>query len=198
MTLSILLVTFALALPNKQDLRAALTQNRLSDVKNMGAAGYKSLRDISLSETEPMEQRWRATLAMARIGHKESLVDLELFMKSSTWYMRSASLLGIALVDPELSQRKAKELLSRDPALLVRASALQVLSQEKRMDREFLWKELHNPINFRRGRSLSLRTSILQILSQKPLPTEKSKFALLTNDSHPEIKNISKNVLIRL
>ena len=198
MTLSILLITFALALPSKQDLRAALTQNRLSDVKSMGASGYKSLRDISLSETEPMEQRWRATLAMARIGHKESLVDLELFIKSSTWYMRSASLLGIALVDPELSQRKAKELLSRDPALLVRASALQVLSQEKRMDREFLWKELHNPINFRRGRSLSLRTSILQILSQKPLPAEKSKFALLTNDSHPEIKNISKNVLIRL
>lgn len=198
MTLSILLIAFAMALPNKQDLRAALTQNRILDVKSMGAAGYKNLREISLSETEPMEQRWRATLAMARIGHKESLVDLELFMRSPTWYMRSASLLGMALVDSQLSQRKAKELLSRDPALLVRASALQVLSQDKKIDREFLWKELHNPINFRRGRSLSLRTSILQVLSKKPLSTEKSKFALLANDSHPEIKNISKNVLVRL
>ena len=198
MTISFLLISFALALPNKQELRVALTQNRLSAVKSMGAEGYKSLREISLSETEPMDQRWRATLAMARIGHKESLVDLEHFMKSSTWYMRSASLLGMALVDSQLSQRKAKELLRRDPALLVRASALQVLSQEKKMDREFLWKELHNPINFRRGRSLSLRTSILKILSQQPLPTEKSKFALLTNDSQPEIKNLSKNVLIRL
>ncbi len=198
MTMSVLFLTFALALPNKQDLRTALTQNRLSDVKSLGAEGYKGLRDISLSENEPMDQRWRATLAMARIGHKDSLVDLELFMKSPTWYMRSASLLGMALVDSELSQRKAKELLSRDPALLVRASALQVLSQEKRIDREFLWKELHNPINFRRGRSLSLRTSILQLLSKKPLPNEKSKFALLANDLHPEIKNISNDVLIRL
>jgi len=194
---SVLLITFALALPNKQDLRSALTQNRLSDVKSMGSEGYKSLRDISLSEVEPMEQRWRATLAMARIGHKESLVDLELFMKSSTWYMRSAGLFGMALVDSDLSQRKAKQLLSQDPALLVRAAALQVLSQEKRMDRDFLWKQLHNPINFRRGRSLSLRTSILQLLSKKPLPTEKSRFALLTSDSHTEIKNISRNVLIR-
>ena len=198
MTLSLLFISLALALPNKHDLRAALTQNRLVDVKKMGAEGYKNLRDISLSETETMDQRWRATLAMARIGHKDSLVDLELFMKSHTWYMRSASLLGMALVDVKLSQQKAKELLSRDPALLVRASALQVLSQEKNLDREFLWKELHNPINFRRGRSLSLRTSILQVLSKRPLATEKSKFALLANDQHPEIKNISKNVLIRL
>jgi hypothetical protein len=198
MTLSILFIILAIAAPNKTDLKSALAQNRLSEVKQMGAEGYRGLQTISQSISEPMEQRWRATLAMAKIGHKESLVDLEQFLKSPTWYMRSASLLGMALVDSQLSQQKAKELLNRDPALLVRASALQVLSQKKEMDREFLWKELHNPINFRRGQSLSIRTSILQLLSKHPLAEEKEKFALLAKDSHPEIKKISKDVLVRL
>jgi hypothetical protein len=198
MTFTLLLVSFAIALPIKHDLRSALTQNRLSDVKKMGVEGYKNLRDISLSDKETMDQRWRATLAMARIGQRESLADLEPLLKSTTWYMRSASLLGMALVDKSLSQQRAKQLISTDPALLVRASALQVLSQTENMDRDFLWKELHNPINFRRGRSLSLRASILQVLSQRPLPTEKKKFALLKNDLHPEIKKISQNVLVRL
>lgn len=198
MTFNILLISLALAVPNKHELRSALTQNRLSDVKRMGVEGYKNLRDISFAETEPMEQRWRATLAMAKIGQKESLVDLETVLKSPTWYMRSAGLMGMALIDPSLSERKAKVLLSQDPALLVRASALQVLSQKKVMDRDFLWKELSNPINFRRGRSLSLRTSILQLLAKQPLANEKSKFALLKNDSHPEIKKLSQNALIRL
>ncbi len=198
MSISLLLISIALAVPNSADLRSALTQNRLSDVKKMGSEGYITLKSISLSESEPMEQRWRATLAMARIGQKESLVDLDQLIKSPTWYMRSASLLGMALIDRPRSQAKAKELISSDPALLVRASALQVLSQEKNMDRNFLWKELHNPINFRNGRSLSLRMSILKVLAKNPLPTEKSKFALLANDSHLEIKKISKLTLVRL
>lgn len=184
--------------PIKQDLRTALAQERLHELKSMGPEGYKQLHQISLSENESIDQRWRAILAMAKIGGKESLQELEKHLSHPTWYMRSAGLLGMSLVDQKKAQQNAKQLMKTDRALLVRAAALQVLSQDKKLDREFLWQELHNPINFHNGKSLSLRASIIQLLAQSPVSQEKPRFAFLQKEKDPVIQKISKQTLLRL
>lgn len=179
----------------RSELKHALQQDRLADVKKMGPQGYKELRQIMLSDTEPMERRWQAILAMAKIGREESRLDLEQNLKNPTWFVRSASLLGLSLIQAEVGEQKAKEAMSRDRALLVRATALQVLSQSKKLDRSFLWKELHNPINFHQGRSLSLRTSIVKVLAQNPKKGENEKFSFLLKEADPEIRQISRGAL---
>lgn len=198
MHLFLCIIPLLFSAPIKQDLRAALVQERLHELKKMGPDGYKQLNLISVSENEPIEQRWKAILAMAKIGGKESLQELEKHLSSPTWYMRSAGLLGMSLVDQKLAHSKAKYLMKTDRALLVRAAALQVLSQDKKLDREFLWQELHNPINFHNGRSLSLRASIIQLLAQSPAPSEKKRFAFLEKEKDPMIQKISKQTLLRL
>lgn len=176
----------------KKEFLRALQEDRLADVKKMGPVGYKQLRKMMLSDNEPMERRWQAILAMAKIGREDSRLDLEQNLKSPTWFVRSASLLGLSLINSDLGEQKAKELISKDRALLVRASALQVLSQSKKIDRIFLWKQLHNPINFHQGRSLSLRSSILKLLAQNPNKTEKEKFSFLLKEHDPEIRKLSQ------
>ncbi len=201
MNLIICLISIIFAAPQqkipfeKKEFARALQQDRLSDVKKMGPQGYKQLRQIMLSENEPMEQRWQAILAMAKIGREDSRQDLEQNLKSPTWFVRSASLLGLSLIKGDVGEQKAKEVMSKDRALLVRATALQVLSQSTKMDRSFLWKELHNPINFHQGRSLSLRTSIVKLLAQNPKKQEADKFSFLLKEHDPEIRQLSKVAL---
>lgn len=152
---------------DKRTVRHLLSSSeRSQDLKKLGPEGYKQLRAIMFSPSEKIEHRWNAVLSLAKIGGTDSLADVEKALKDSTWYMRSAGLLATRLIDKQMGQARAKELMSHDPALMVRASALQVLAQDEKVDRPYLWSQLKNPRNFNNGRGLSIRESILQVLGQ--------------------------------
>lgn len=173
-------------------LQQALREDHLQTIKQMGPEGYVYLKNMSLSSQESLERRWQAILAMAKIGGAESRQDMIGYLQSSTWFLRSAALLGLSLIEKDRGVSFAKKQMQKDPALLVRATALQILSQQKDVDRLFLWKELFNPINFYKGRSLSLRESILKILIKDAQPNEKNRFFVLLKENNPEIKKIAK------
>jgi hypothetical protein len=168
---------------------------QITKIKDLGPEGYKHLREIMLSEREPMGARWNAILAIARIGGKESQPDIDLALHHSVWYMRSAGLLATSIISKDRGAKQAKKSLRGDPALLVRATALQILAQEKNIDRDFLWDELYNPLNFHKGESLSLRLSLLKILAKQIRKTESSKFVALMRDKEPGIQHLAKNIL---
>jgi hypothetical protein len=132
---------------------------------------------------------------MAKIGQQESREDLKLSLQSRTWYVRSAGVLALSLVEEDKGVSVAKKIMQKDPALLVRASALQVLAQSSSIDRSFLWQELYNPINFHHGNGLSIRKSILKVLSEKPEISEKERFSLLSHEKDESIKMIAKKTL---
>jgi HEAT repeat protein len=171
------------------------SSDQVAKIKDLGPEGYKHLREIMLSSKEPMNARWQATLALARIGGKESQPDIKLALENPTWYMRSAGLLATSIISKDHGVDQAKKSLRKDPALLVRATALQIIAQEKVIDRDYLWKELYNPLNFHKGESLSLRLSLLQVLAKQTKKTESAKFVALTRDKQPEIKRLAKNVI---
>jgi len=181
---------------SKETIRSLIVKtDRTDDIKKLGPAGYMQLRDIMLSSNEQVEHRWKATLALAQIGGVDSLPDIEHALKDSSWYMRSVGLLATSLVDRSRATDVAKKLMSADPALLVRASALQVLAQEKDVDRNFLWKELYNPRNFSKGQGLSIRQSILKVLSQNALKSESQKFIALSREGDGAIKKLAQSGL---
>lgn len=182
---------------DKQKLYQSLAQEDLHAIKGMGPEGYIELRRIMQADDRPMAERWSAIIALAKIGRQESIQDLLWTQKQNTWYLRSAGLLALSLVEEDRGEARAKKLMSRDPALLVRATALQVLSQSVNMDRSFLWKELYNPINFHHGKSLSLRESILKVLSANPQKSEAEKFSLLRKEKDQNVSALAEQVLNR-
>ncbi len=180
---------------DKQKFYQSLAQEDLMTIKAMGPVGYRELRTLMQTEERPMAERWSAIIALAKIGREDSIQDLLWTQKHTTWYVRSAGLLALSLVEKDRGEARAKKIMSRDPALLVRATALQVLSQSTNMDRDFLWKELYNPMNFHHGKSLSLRESILKVLSENPQKSEAEKFSILRNEKDKTLSALAQRAL---
>lgn len=191
------------AAPIKQDtahmiknVRQILTNNsHLENIREFGPNGYKQLVELSNSSREPMEIRWNAMMAMAKIGGEYSVPDLEKNISNSLWYVRSGALNALSLVEKDHGVSRAKTILKNDPALLVRASALQLLAQQKNKDQSFLWTELYNPLNFDNGQSLSIRGSILKVIAQSPQKKEAPKYIALIRDKDPKIRDLAVRAL---
>lgn len=177
------------------ELKTRLIKNEIEEIKKMGPRGYEALIGLMKSENESVEHRWNAVLAVAKIGGTESLADIRFADQNPTWFMRSAGLLAHSLIDLDKGVSRAKNLIHTDGALLVRAAALQVIAQDPQMERDFLWAELYNPLNFKNGRSLSLRLSLLKVLEKNALKKELPKFVALSQEKDEEIRNYSKQII---
>jgi hypothetical protein len=178
--------------------RLVQMQDKEDSIKKLGPEGYKQLREMMFSSQESVDDRWKATLVLAKIGGPESLPDLETALKNSLWYMRAAGLLGTSVAVPQVGYVKAKEFLHTDPALLVRAVALQVIAQQKTIDKEFLWSEIYNPVNFNNGKSLPIRLSILKVLENSLTASDTARLTALMREDNKDIQSIAKNSLSRI
>jgi HEAT repeat protein len=179
----------------RQLILATGSEERL---KLLGPEAYKRLRDIMFSAEESVDHRWGATLALAKIGGDESLPDLNIAMKNPQWFLRAAALLGKSLIHQDRGIESAKELMRKDPALLVRATALQILAQQEKVDKEFLWTEIYNPINFSNGRGLPIRASILKVLDKNVSAVDTPKLTALMREPNDEIQVLAKASLSKI
>lgn len=205
MILSLLVATFVHAAPHAtpfpQTVRVEMVKDLLlagdnaDKIKRLGPEAYKHLREIMFSGKESVENRWAATMTVAKIGGAESRPDINTALQNQVWFMRSAGLLANSLISKDKGAAKAKEFMHKDPALLVRATALQVLAQNENFDRDFVWKEVYNPINFNNGQSLSIRLSMVQLLAKRVKKTETNKFIALMREDAPEIRDYAKQTL---
>lgn len=173
-------------------------EGREEVLKKMGPEAYKHLRELMMSSDEDVEDRWRATMALAKIGGEDSVPDLQSALNHNDWFMRSAGLLGLALAKRDLAEEKAKGILHSDPALLVRAAALQVLAQQKKVDKDLLWAEMYNPINFSNGKSLPFRLSLLKVLEQHVTASDAAKLTALMREDNSDIQSIAKLSLAKI
>ena len=173
-------------------------EGREEVLKKMGPTAYKHLRDIMMAPQEEVEDRWRATLALAKIGGEDSIADLNSALNHSEWFMRSAGLLALSLAKRDVAESRAKDILHNDPALLVRSTALQILAQKKTVDKDLLWAELYNPINFSHGKGLPLRLSILKVLEQNVTAADIPKWTALMRENNSEIQTIAKASLAKI
>ncbi len=203
-----LILQLAWSAPHKTDYPADVSYSQVRRmvqldgkeylIKSLGPEAYKHLREIMFSSTETVEDRWKATLAIAKIGGAQSLPELEVALKNSQWFMRAAGLLGIGIADRAVGVQKAKEFMHADPALLVRATALQVLAQQKNVDKEFLWSEIQNPMNFNNGHSLPIRVSIVRVLEKSLNANDTDRLMALLREDDKEIQSLARESLTRV
>lgn len=184
--------------PYSQVRRMVQLEGKEDIIKKMGPQAYKHLRDLMFSSTETVEDRWKASIALARIGGPQSVPDLEVALKNSQWFMRAAGLLGIAVANREVGEVRAKHFMHADPALLVRATALQVLAQQAKVDKDFLWTEIQNPMNFNNGRSLPIRVSIFKVLEKSLGQEDQGRLNALLREDNKEIQDLAKSSLTRI
>jgi hypothetical protein len=166
-------ISFA-AIPSKNNTsfqRALSAPHKIavSEIYKMGPSAYKKLNNIAFDSSQPMNTRWKSFMVMTSIGQKKSLPEIDKALRDKIWYMRSAGLLAMQKVNRAKAVEWAKYLLKKDPALMVRIKAVDVLeSDPKSVTKDLFWKKLYSKENFHRNESLWIREKMVSHLASFP------------------------------
>lgn len=134
---------------------------------------------------DPWREEWRSTAKM-------SIEQLEKKINSNQWHWRSSALLQLQQKD-NLKAIKAARKLIKDPALVVRSYAAQILIQSNAAsDKKLLKTELFSDYNFNKGKSLFIRKQIINGLDRNELMQESELLNRLLQDEDSDIVSYVK------
>lgn len=145
------------------------------------------------SEKVPFEQRWKKYHDyILKRPHKAQEMALKA-LKSNDWFMREAGLKTLVTVNPERAKAEARLILQKDPAMLVRASAVTALKILKDTKSEsVLWESLKDPRNFRKDQSLWIRPQIMATLIEFKA-VQKENYKNFYEDKDPQVVRLAKH-----
>lgn len=145
-----------------------------------------------------MNSRWQALIKAASYAGASQLDQIKNFSKSDEWYMRNATLVALAKVNPQAAQVEAKKLI-QDKALVVRSAAVEVIAKDLTPDhKDLLVAELNQPYNFHKKSSLWIRKQIVETISATAGASDRSFFVKNLFDSDKEVAEVSARALERI
>lgn len=172
--------------------------NRIAALRAQGPTGYKNLRALMFDRKSKIDSRWRATMAVGRLGGELSLPELERASKAEVWELRSASLIAVSRFDRVTASKWSRRLL-KDKALLVRLTAVQTLDTiQDRSAIPELWTQLESRQNFKGQQSLFIRRRIVETLAKLEGTGSESKFIALLEDRDSKLHQPAITALERL
>ncbi len=144
----------------------------------------------------PVTERWRAIWSVAKSDHPKTYSQLLSWTQSKEWLLRHGALMGLNKIDPERASEAARKLL-KDPSLLVRSMAIEVVSRNLKMEhRRDLWQVLQDPKSYRKGQSLWIRSQVLSILVMNPQKSEMNRFEELKSDRDEKVAGLANRGLL--
>lgn len=149
---------------------------RIGALRAQGPEGYRNLAAIMFDPKASMNERWKATTAVGRLGGALSAPEIERAYKSREWFMRSAALMAMQKIDKARGVRWAEELLD-DKALVVRAAAVDSLAESRSSaSAPALWRALYAKSNYSEGESVWIRRRIIEALAAIEGPGSEPRF----------------------
>lgn len=168
-------------------------QKRLlkSDAKTI-----QRLMTVAQDTNQELDMRWKSIMALGFLeSSSPSPVYLSL-LSSKEWFVKNGLL--IAMDENVHPQRFAvAKNLVKDPSLIVRSSAFDILMQEPH-HRDLLWEELFSAQNIKKKRSLWVRPKIIAYMNKNPKSYERSFFEKLAKENEPEITKLAEQGLQKI
>jgi HEAT repeat protein len=172
-------------------------ENRMSALRALGPHIFDVLEQLNEDRSQTLQVRWRALTALGELNPQKALPILQKGLVSSDWFQRNASLLALQFGSRETALTAAARLLE-DPSLIVRTSAVQVMTQFHDKEHEdLLWKKLYSAENFSHGQSLWIRKYIARALVQIATPKSLPKLQRMRDDEDAEIREIAEQRVSR-
>ena len=142
--------------------------------------------------------KWQALMSMTRLNPQKAQPSIDQALNSSDWFLKNAGLIALEILQPESAIRKAVQFLNH-PALMLRTASVELLRRRKaKQYKEILWTQLGDPQNFRNGKSLWIRYTIAQTLSEFSDPADHDLFFALLEDKDPRIHSIALRTIQRI
>jgi len=185
---------------NPQNIEAILQKSgtaKYNELRSLGARAYFDLKVIAFTEAKDMKVRWRALMAMARLGERQSLPEMKQALKSKQWFMRDAALKVLPAIDSGEGAKAALGALD-DSALVVRTTAVDSLHKLRKSEvSPKLWSMLYNKENYMKKQSLWIRRHIVEALADIAPKGSEAQFIKVFDDAdstlyEPAIKGLER------
>ncbi len=161
-------------------------------------SSQQKLKNIVFSNDYPLEVRWDAYHKVVTKNKKESLPMAKKAIQSKDWFLREAGLKTLVALKPLEAKTVARNMLEKDPSMLVRAQALSAIKiLNDKGSEQLLWKTLKDPKNFRGEQSLWIRPKIVATLMEFKLG-DKTQFKALLEDKDPQVQRLARQALTKL
>lgn len=144
----------------------------------------------------PLDVRWKSIMALGFLEGQNFNPKYMSLVGSKEWFVKNGLL--IAMNENNHPQRfEAAKKLVKDPSLIVRSSAFDILMQES-SHRDLLWEELFSAQNIKKKRSLWVRPKIINYMAQNPKSYERAFFERLSKEAEPEIVSLANKGLQKI
>ena len=186
----------------RQEIASVLKQPHERAKKKMvslGPLAQESLKAMIFDDQVPMGTRWKSFMVYTGVKGVKSMSVIERALEHKTWFLRSASLTALEQMDESLAKKWAFEKLKRDPALLVRTKALEIL--QKNPDaraKELFWKKLHSADSFYNGRSLWIRYHLAHTLLENLRKGDTQRWVRLLHGPDSKLQSMAALALSRI
>lgn len=171
----------------------------VNQVRAMGGSAIEKLKQVSFDNKLPIKTRWRAFMVFTDVAGVQSLPQVKQALVSDTWFMRSAGLLAMQKIDRQGAKKWAFKILSRDPALMVRMKALEVLEDDSSPKvRQLFWEKIYSQDSSYRNQSLFIRKDIAKILVKDPKKMERDQWVKLLHEQDRDLQAIAGQALAKI
>jgi hypothetical protein len=167
---------------------------------NCGAAkdDFSTYINFATDKKLDMSSRWQALIKAAEAASGDQVDEIKKFSSSTEWYMRNASLVALARINPTAALVEAKKLI-QDKALVVRSAAVDVVAKDLTQDsKDLLLAEFNQPYNFHKKSSLWIRKQIVESISANAGSSDLGFFAKNLFDSDREVAELSARALDKI
>jgi hypothetical protein len=167
---------------------------------NCGAAkdDFSSYINFATDKKLDMSSRWQALIKAAEAASGDQVDEIKKFSSSTEWYMRNASLVALAKINPTAALVEAKKLI-QDKALVVRSAAVDVMAKDLTQDsKDILLTEFNQPYNFHKKSSLWIRKQIVESIAANAGISDRGFFAKNLFDSDREVAELSARALDKI
>lgn len=173
--------------------QAVISQNVFASIPT--STSKSNLKAIVFNSKYPLEERWEAYHKIVTKNKDESIPMAKRAVKSKDWFLREAGLKTFVALRPEEAKAIARNMLEKDPSMLVRAQALSAIKiLDDKSCEELLWKTLKDPKNFRGDQSLWIRPKVVATLMEFKLGSHE-RYKLLLDDSDPQVQRLAREAL---
>lgn len=154
-----------------------------------------NLKAIVFNNKYPLEERWDAYHKIVTKNRNESIPMAKRAVKSKDWFLREAGLKTFVALRPEEAKAIARNMLEKDPSMLVRAQALSAIKiLNDKSSEKLLWKTLKDPKNFRGDQSLWIRPKVVATLMEFKMG-DREQYKALLDDKDPQVQRLARQAL---
>lgn len=214
-----LLITLAYPIPRNQDFGEKMSRpenlkrlkeeivyslrlpHRLAreNLSHWGIGVYGPLRTLAFDEKIPMRTRWKSFMLYTQLAGVKSLPIINQASDHRDWFMRSAALTALEGINKSMARRRAFDKLNKDPALMVRAKALDILQNQFGEDViELFWKKLHSADSFHNNKGLWIRKNLAVSLMKNPRKRDIQRWIQLLHGQDEELQQVAALALSKI